>query len=92
MDTPNPTKLQISNNLKSSDFDAIVVIAPDVEKITQESVKNPLKNYISVDKSGQKGVFVVPCDLPCKKIVFSGVGEIENDFNDVRIYAKVRKN
>ena len=54
------------------------------DSVQFDNLKNPLKAYASVDESAEKGVFVVPCDLPAKKIIFSGSGKLENDWDDVR--------
>lgn len=81
----------ITDNLESNEFDAIVVISTKVENIPFERVKNPLSSYVAVDKSGEKGVFVVPSDLPAKKIVFSGTGALTNDHDDVTSFAKAAK-
>jgi len=82
----------VTNDVKSADFDAIVVVSPNVQSISLESaVKEPLEKYLSVDKSAEAGVFVVPCDLPAKKIVFSGTGALLNDWDDVRNYAVAAK-
>ena len=74
----------VSDNLSSTEFDSIVVIAPDIESVPLESLRNPLETYLSIDEFAEKGVFVVPCDLPAKKIIFSGTGNLENDWDDVR--------
>ena len=89
---PQVASLIICNDLNSSEFDAIVVVAPDVKSVAQEKLKNPLNSYVAIDKSGPKGIFVVPCDLPAKKIIFSGTGSIDNDYDDVRSFAKAAKN
>ena len=82
----------VTDDVKSADFDAIVVVSPNVQSISLESaVKEPLEKYLSVDKSAEAGVFVVPCDLPAKKIVFSGTGALLNDWDDVRNYAVAAK-
>ena len=83
--------ISITEDFTSSDFDAVVVVSPDVQTIPYEQVKNPLSAYLSVDKKGENGVFVVPCDLPAKKIIFSGTGNLKNDWDDVRNYAVAAK-
>ena len=66
-------------------------MSPEIESIPFASLKNPLKTYSSVDESAEKGVFVVPCDLPAKKIVFSGTGNLQNDWDDVTNFADAAK-
>ena len=88
----NLPNIQVTEDLESSDFDAIVVVAPSIKSIPFEKVANPLKAYIEVDKSGESGIFVVPSNLPSKKIVFSGTGSLDNDYDDVSHYTKAAKN
>lgn len=88
---PRLPKLLVATDLSSSDYDCIVVVAPTVAGLSLEKVKGPLESYVAVDKSGEGGIFVVPCDLPAKKIVFSGTGALDNDHDDVRGYATAAK-
>merc|ERR1712156_471264 len=88
----NLPNIQVTEDLESSDFDAIVVVAPSIKSIPFEKIANPLKAYIEVDKSGESGIFVVPSNLPSKKIVFSGTGSLDNDYDDVSHYTKAAKN
>jgi len=82
----------VTNDVKSADFDAIIVVSPNVQSISLEpAVKEPLEKYVSVDKSAETGVFVVLCDLPAKKIVYSGTGTLLNDWDDVRNFAVAAK-
>ena len=68
------------------------VVAPKVDDIDEHGklniLKGSLKSYIDIDSTGEKGVFVVPTTLAPKKIVFSGTGNLENDYDDVRSYAE----
>ena len=34
---------------------------------------------------------MVPCDLPAKKLIFSGTGSLENDWDDIRSFAHASK-
>merc|ERR1739844_480702 len=65
----------------------IVVVGAKIDDIPEETIKEPLKAYVNIDPSGEKGVFVVPTNLVPKKIVFSGTGALDNDYDDVRSYA-----
>ena len=68
----------ISQDLNSSDFDAIIVVAPDVDNIANDYLKSSLISYISAVGrigAGKSEVFVVPVpDLPAKKLIFSAAG------------------
>jgi len=81
------TELKHSKDFNSSDYDAIVVVGAKIDDIPEETIKGPLKAYVNIDPSGEKGVFVVPTNLVPKKIVFSGTGALDNDYDDVRSYA-----
>ena len=75
-------QIEVTDDIKSSNFDALIVVAPNVDSIPFDEVKQPLQAYIDVDKSGESGIFVVPSNLPSKKIVFSGVA-LKSDYDDV---------
>ena len=88
---PRLPNFVVTEDLESKDFDALVVISPNASSIPFEKVKSPLTSYLAIDASAEKSVFVVPCDLPLKKIVFSGTGELSNDYDDVRDFAVAAK-
>ena len=85
---PNIT---VETDIKSENYDAIVVVAPNVADLSFPELADPLKLYTQVDQSGEKGVFVVPSALPSRKIVFSGTGSLDSDYDDVRSYAQAAK-
>jgi len=87
----NLPSIAITDDINSPDYDAIVVVSPDVKSISLDRVKDPLTTYLSIDKSGENGVFMVPCDLPAKKIIFSGTGTLLNEWDDVRNFAVAAK-
>ena len=68
----------ISQDLNSTDFDAIIVVAPDVDNITNDYLKSSLISYIAAVGrigAGKPEVFVVAVpDLPAKKLIFSAAG------------------
>ena len=67
----------ISRDLQSTDFDAIIVVAPDVDSISNNCLKLPLQAYISAvgrNGAGKKEMFVLPVDLPARKLIFSATG------------------
>jgi len=82
------TELKYSNNLDSSEFDAIVIVAPNVDDLPlpEENLKQHLKAHVAIDASGEKEVFIVPTSLAPKRIVFSGTGALDKDYDDVRSY------
>ena len=75
----------VTNNLNSTEFDSIIVIAQDIISVPFDVLKKTLNSYLSLDESAEKGVFMVSCDdVPAKKVIFSGTGKLENDWDDVR--------
>ena len=47
-------------------------------------MKENLKAHVAIDASGEKEVFIVPTSLAPKRIVFSGTGALDKDYDDVR--------
>ena len=64
-------KITAETDIKSANYDAIVVVAPNVADLPIQELKDPLTAYAQVDQSGENGVFVVPSSLPSKKIVLA---------------------
>ena len=77
-------QLLTTNDLNSPDYDSIVVVGPNIQSLPFAQLKTPLQAFLDVDKDSEKGVFVVPSTLTCKRIVFSGTGPLDSDFDDVR--------
>ena len=75
--------LGVTDDLNSGDYDSIIVVSSNVEQISNDSIRAPLQTYLSMDKSGANGVFVVPTNLKAGKIVFSGneISERANSAN-----------
>jgi len=82
------TPLVACDSLKSGDFDGIVVVSHAVDAIPFAEVSQPLKAVVEVDKKAESGVFLAPApSLPAKRIIFSGTGKLDQDWDDVRSYA-----
>lgn len=80
--------LKLCSDLNSGDYDAIVLVAPSLDCLKEEKLKQSLSAICSVDCTAEKGVFVAPSELASRRIVFSGTGLINRDYDDVRIFAK----
>ena len=63
-----------------------ILVAPNVDDIPlpEENLKENLKAHVAIDASGEKEVFIVPTSLAPKRIVFSGTGALDKDYDDVR--------
>ena len=68
------------------------LVAPKIDDIPFDNLKQSLKSYVQIDANAEKGVFVVPTDLAPKKIVFSGTGALVNpDTNIIRLQNHMTK-
>jgi len=46
---------------------------------------------VDIDKKAESGVFVAPAPgLPGKRIIFSGTGRLDRDYDDVRRYIFIK--
>ena len=50
-------------------FSTSILVGAKIDDIPEETIKEPLKAYVNIDPSGEKGVFVVPTNLVPKKIL-----------------------
>lgn len=75
-------------DLKSSDYDGIVVVAPSVSSLGESDLKAALQPVVDVDAKAEDGVFVAPSALPAKRVVFSGTGPLDKDWDDVRSFER----
>jgi len=73
--------LKAADDLRSSEFDGLVVVGSSVGDIAHDILKAPLKEVLDVDPSAD--LFVVP-GKEVKRIVFSGTGPLNKDYDDVR--------
>ena len=74
--------INIFNNINC----LFISVAPNVDDINvqEENVKENLKAHVAIDESGEKEVFIVPTKLAPKRIIFSGTGALDKDYDDVR--------
>ena len=63
-----------------------IPVAPNVDDLPlpEENLKENLKAHVAIDASGEKEVFIIPTSLAPKRIVFSGTGALDKDYDDVR--------
>ena len=80
----NLPSIAITDDINSPDYDAIVVVSSGVSGIPFNELKDPITSMISVDGKAEAGVFVVPTGLPSKRLIYSGVGPLDKDYDDVR--------
>lgn len=79
---------KVCTDLESKDFDAIVLVAPNT-KDAPEVLKSALSEVMALDKSaGGKACSLVPVSLPAKRLIFSGTGPIDRDYDDLRAFSE----
>ena len=83
MTEPKVTPLKLSKDLVAADFDGVVVVGPSIKDLGVEHVRASLQPVAEVDNGAEKGVFVV-AGQKVKRIVFSGTGPLDKDYDDVR--------
>jgi len=72
----------------SSDFDAIVAVAPSTKNLPEE-LKSSLQQLIAVDASAEnKGCSLVPVSLPAKRLIYSSTGPLDRDYDDLRRFSE----
>ena len=59
-------------------------VASKVDDIPEENLRESLKSHVDIDPSGEKEVFIVRSNLASKRIIFSGTGALDKDYDDVR--------
>ncbi len=72
---------------KSQDFDGVVVIADAVKSVGSEHLRKALSAVSNVDAKAESSIFVTPAPPELKglkRIIFSGTGPIDRDYDDVR--------
>ncbi|CAB4055847.1 CARP [Lepeophtheirus salmonis] len=71
-------------------FDSVVVVTSKVSSIGCEALKAPLLQYVTqTDPSAENGVFLMRAgeEGPLQKVVFSGTGPLDKDYDDVRCFS-----
>jgi len=79
--------MKLVADFKSADFDGVVVVASSVNDIPHDVLKTPLKSILDVDAAAGQGVFVAAGN-EVKRIIFSGTGSLDKDYDDVRSFAE----
>jgi hypothetical protein len=80
---PKLSNMKLVADFKSADFDGVVVVASSVNDIPHDVLKTPLKSILDVDAAAGQGVFVAAGN-EVKRIIFSGTGPLDKDYDDVR--------
>ncbi len=84
MAEPKVTPIKVCSDVKSADYDGVVVVGPSIKNLPVDVLRSPLQAFAEVDKTAEHGVFIVPGQGDVKRIVFSGTGPLDKDYDDVR--------
>lgn len=75
---------------QSSDWDALIVVAPKAEAVTDTSIKTVLLKHQEIDARVDAEVLLFSGEnVPGKRIVFAPTGELSRYYDDVRRYFDV---
>ncbi|KAK3743738.1 hypothetical protein RRG08_043470 [Elysia crispata] len=81
-------------DVKDPTYDLVLVVTDKLEKLTGNlsCLKAPLDNYAKVDHAFDKQpVFIHTDVVPCGRVIFSGTGPLNRDYDDVRRFADAAK-
>ncbi|CAF1065602.1 unnamed protein product [Adineta ricciae] len=93
IELPTAVDVQLVKNLSSSlnDYDALVLVATDLNEITpylDVAVTKHLQSFREVNSSFHDDITVsVHENVPGKRLVFSPTGPVNRDYDDVRRYS-----
>ncbi|KAL8602889.1 hypothetical protein ACOMHN_026849 [Nucella lapillus] len=86
-------KLVACGNVKSGDYDGVVVVTDKPEKLEGDQQLQPLaravNNFAKINKNIEKEVSLIQTDaVPSGRLIFSPTGPLNRDYDDVRRYAE----
>ncbi|TRY70935.1 hypothetical protein TCAL_05929 [Tigriopus californicus] len=85
---PTLPRIELCSDLQSADYDGIVVVSHSVSDLPFGDLQRPLATITAIDKKAEDGLFIAPCQLPAKRIIYSSTGKLDQDSDDVRRYAE----
>uniref|UniRef100_A0A0K0E0P1 CYTOSOL_AP domain-containing protein n=1 Tax=Strongyloides stercoralis TaxID=6248 RepID=A0A0K0E0P1_STRER len=96
---PLPTSIKVTNTLKGN-FDGIVIVSHSIELVKKhtllEKIYPTLVEYSLENKTinvPSTNFILLPFDLfPTRRLIYSNVGSIDEDFDDVRKYKTAATN
>merc|ERR1712240_855075 len=81
----------LCKELDSSQYDALILVSPDLSAVTHASITSALTPVLELDKAAATKGCVVPVNLPCKRLVFSPTGPLDRDYDDLRRFEDAGK-
>lgn len=86
MSEPKLASVKVATDFKSG-YDGVVVVGSSVNAIPHDVLKVPLKAVVDADAAAEHGLFVAP-GKDVKRVIFSGTGPLDKDYDDVRSFAE----
>ncbi|RUS75370.1 hypothetical protein EGW08_016860, partial [Elysia chlorotica] len=85
-----PTEMLPVLDVKDPNYDLVLVVTDKLEKLAGNlaCLKTPLENYAKIDHAFDKQPVLIHTDVvPCGRVIFSGTGPLNRDYDDVRRFA-----
>lgn len=85
-------KLVLCDNVKSEEYDGVVVVTDKPARLEGDHQLQPLaralNNFAKINKNIEKEVSIIQTDaVPSGRLIFSPTGPLNRDYDDVRRYA-----
>lgn len=89
----NPTALQCTDiSALSSSVDALIVISPDFNLVTNDALRDLITTQAQIDKRiGRQVTMLVTESVPGRRLVLAPTGPLNRDYDDVRRYFDAAK-
>ncbi|GFR87100.1 hypothetical protein ElyMa_006068100, partial [Elysia marginata] len=85
-----PTELLPVLDVNDPTFDLVLVVTDKLDKLKGNlaSLKAPLEDYAKIDQAFDKQPVLIHTNVvPCGRLIFSGTGPLNRDYDDVRRFA-----
>lgn len=77
-------EVKVCKDLDSKEYDALVVVAPGFDSVKDAGLRECLEEIGSLDESASKSLFLIKSKLSSKRLIYSGTGPLDRDYDDVR--------
>merc|ERR1712240_214071 len=81
----------LCKELDSSQYDALILVSPDLSAVTHASITSALTPVLELDKAAATKGCVVAVGLPCQRLIFSPTGPVDRDWDDLRRFGDAGK-
>ncbi|KAL1498053.1 hypothetical protein ABEB36_008913 [Hypothenemus hampei] len=80
------TQLVAVTSLDTPDFDSIILVASPNQQISSPILSKTISAAIELDPSLKTEIAILAITLPAKRLVYSPTGELDPDYDDVRVF------